>query len=636
MDLMPKVSKDFSSKKYWDGFFKKRKDTFEWYGNYIELAGLLHRYIKPKDVVLVPGCGNSKLSENLYDGGCQNITNIDISKQVIKKMAGANKKRNVMSWHTMSVNEMSFDENHFSAVIDKGTLDAMMSSEDCNIDLMLDEVSRCTKLGGRYLCLTLAQDHVLNKLLEYFPKNNWLLRVHRVWTSDDDNDVNCGAPKMPLFMFVMTKFAKPLSIYEICMRDDDKPQRLSSLDEVRESIKSQQYYAMLRNELQHKKSSTTAPVELYAAGSMSQPRYRIHVIDTEDVKRPSFGIFIIPQGQELEYTFATRQGRERIARQTGCGRLLMVELSRHHSYDDESGFNQMQLVQRELSAKVMQLKPNGLPNNYKTSFMSSCGSNLGTRTVRATFTANNIAYTIEDYVMNDVTYRRMTRDTTSSSSPLACVTSCMRLTTPSSDGDDGRVDKKYLRFESYQPIITYLMQFSDNDARHQRALFSHGCVDDVALMSHLTRYLPEHEIHVTCCDDVISDVAQKWYGVGAIKSFHQPSDEKFNVVFMNKQASSPIDQDELNKNIQLLDQQNGVLVLTVVQEDEDESQVASYKRVLESSFSSVKLYVVEETCRFVCLCTNLTTDNRKSPPQLNDDDLHDYDLQEICDKLNSL
>lgn len=39
------------------------------YGEYPELCGQLHKYIKPKDEILMVGCGNSKLSTDMYDLG---------------------------------------------------------------------------------------------------------------------------------------------------------------------------------------------------------------------------------------------------------------------------------------------------------------------------------------------------------------------------------------------------------------------------------------------------------------------------------------------------------------------------------------------------------------------------------------
>jgi hypothetical protein len=55
MNLLPKSTKDFGSKRYWNSFFEKRKDAFEWYGEYSDLCGVLHKYCKPRDHVLIAG-----------------------------------------------------------------------------------------------------------------------------------------------------------------------------------------------------------------------------------------------------------------------------------------------------------------------------------------------------------------------------------------------------------------------------------------------------------------------------------------------------------------------------------------------------------------------------------------------------
>ena len=62
------------------------------YGEYGELCGIIHKYIKKPDKVLVIGCGNSKLSADIYDVGYHNIVNIDISDVVIKQMTQQHKK----------------------------------------------------------------------------------------------------------------------------------------------------------------------------------------------------------------------------------------------------------------------------------------------------------------------------------------------------------------------------------------------------------------------------------------------------------------------------------------------------------------------------------------------------------------
>jgi hypothetical protein len=52
MNLLPKSSKEFGSADYWEKFFQQRgKTAFEWYGTYLELCEVLHKYIKPKEKV---------------------------------------------------------------------------------------------------------------------------------------------------------------------------------------------------------------------------------------------------------------------------------------------------------------------------------------------------------------------------------------------------------------------------------------------------------------------------------------------------------------------------------------------------------------------------------------------------------
>ena len=115
MNLLPKDSKEFHQKEYWDSFFKKRgKKAFEWYGEYHELCGVLHKYCKVTDKILQIGCGNSSLASDLYDVGYRQITSIDISDLVINQMNQINtKSRPELVFDKMDVTDMSFDNDHF-------------------------------------------------------------------------------------------------------------------------------------------------------------------------------------------------------------------------------------------------------------------------------------------------------------------------------------------------------------------------------------------------------------------------------------------------------------------------------------------------------------------------------------------
>ena len=67
---------------------------------------------------------------------------------------------------------MEFGDGVFSAVLDKGTLDALMTDTEestlANVARMFQEIGRVLKPGGRYVAVSLGQDHILNHVVRYF------------------------------------------------------------------------------------------------------------------------------------------------------------------------------------------------------------------------------------------------------------------------------------------------------------------------------------------------------------------------------------------------------------------------------------------------------------------------------------
>lgn len=78
--------------------------------------------------VLVVGCGNSELSEQLYDVGYKNLTNIDISETVVTHMNQRNAERRPgLTFQQVDATQTPYEDGSFQAALDKGTLDAMAS-----------------------------------------------------------------------------------------------------------------------------------------------------------------------------------------------------------------------------------------------------------------------------------------------------------------------------------------------------------------------------------------------------------------------------------------------------------------------------------------------------------------------------
>ena len=76
----------YANKDYWEDRYIKDKDNFEWYQSYAGIKDVITQYIEPFFQILNVGCGNSKLSEEMFKDGYKSITSGDISNTVVKQM----------------------------------------------------------------------------------------------------------------------------------------------------------------------------------------------------------------------------------------------------------------------------------------------------------------------------------------------------------------------------------------------------------------------------------------------------------------------------------------------------------------------------------------------------------------------
>ena len=99
-------------------------------------------------------------------------------------------------------------DNSVNIVVDKGTLDAL-SPANANeqsqkrVRDMFKEVDRVLAPLGRYLVVSLAQDHIVHSLLDFF-LGAYLVRIHKVESEKSFS--------MPVMLFALTKLRSPLPI----------------------------------------------------------------------------------------------------------------------------------------------------------------------------------------------------------------------------------------------------------------------------------------------------------------------------------------------------------------------------------------------------------------------------------------
>uniref|UniRef100_A0A182Q043 eEF1A lysine and N-terminal methyltransferase homolog n=1 Tax=Anopheles farauti TaxID=69004 RepID=A0A182Q043_9DIPT len=396
MNLLPKSTADFGSTEYWNSFFRKRgNQAFEWYGEYPELCGQLHKYIKPRDEILVVGCGNSKLSVDMYDVGFRKITNIDISPVVVKQMQEANRTtRPEMIWREMDATAMSFPDESFSVVLDKGTLDALYTDQSApvvaTVRKYFAEICRVLRTAGRYVCISLLQAHILQEVLDHFPAADFMLRVVRC--SDAGRGNSEDGSSMVVFAIVATKFKNlPMRVLELCLAGD-QIERVQRAEDIQAAVASAQKAAMVCNGLAKGSIAGQAEVsiDLFHPSVKNEPRYTIHVLDqTPKRGNGKYAAFIVPQGRETEWLFATPAGRQKLQESAKFDRLAIVTLHRGHTYTD------LEAVKEELADSVKSLAPSGLQGTSIPYL--SIGAEVGRReTIHTGCSALSGEYVVEE------------------------------------------------------------------------------------------------------------------------------------------------------------------------------------------------------------------------------------------------
>ncbi|EAU90311.1 hypothetical protein CC1G_08993 [Coprinopsis cinerea okayama7 len=177
--VLPKKNEEYSSKEYWNQRYAQEEEesSFDWFKTYADIVDIIHELIPEKSSrILMLGCGNSKLSEEMYDDGYENIVNTDYSDVLIEQMRTRHSEtRPKMEWHEMDVRDLKFEDGSFDVAIDKGTMDSMMTAKGDVWDPPQKVIDDCTKeakealrvlrKGGTFIYLTFGQPHFRQRYL---------------------------------------------------------------------------------------------------------------------------------------------------------------------------------------------------------------------------------------------------------------------------------------------------------------------------------------------------------------------------------------------------------------------------------------------------------------------------------------
>tara|TARA_B110001450_G_C17483093_1_gene425071 strand:+ start:69 stop:350 length:282 start_codon:yes stop_codon:yes gene_type:complete len=73
----------YGKSEYWEDRYDKDREQYDWYQKYSGCKDCITQYITRDTSILMFGCGNAKLSEEMHLDGFKSIENIDISAGVI-------------------------------------------------------------------------------------------------------------------------------------------------------------------------------------------------------------------------------------------------------------------------------------------------------------------------------------------------------------------------------------------------------------------------------------------------------------------------------------------------------------------------------------------------------------------------
>jgi len=202
----------FSRADYWESRYSKSKqEHYDWYGTWNSQSKIR---IKPHVLPWMPaevhsilnvGCGNSRLAEELANDGYTDIVSVDIAQSAIDKMTDKFKGVSALRFQQMDATKMTFKDNSFDVVFDKGTLDAMYTGAAHLVKLAVPEVFRVLRPGGVFVSLTFGHPRSRKDLNRTSTKEDdppgWehyeMKKIHK----EDD-----GMPdKQTFWMYLMTK-----------------------------------------------------------------------------------------------------------------------------------------------------------------------------------------------------------------------------------------------------------------------------------------------------------------------------------------------------------------------------------------------------------------------------------------------
>ncbi|CAM9961200.1 unnamed protein product [Discosporangium mesarthrocarpum] len=158
----PPPAEDYSSSSYWEQRYRSGI-SWEWYFGYRELQPLFDRFVSKNARILDVGCGDKPLAWDLRaDGYTGTICSFDFAPSVVsqleaeKQACTERKSDSGVTFKVMDARDLKLDDKSFDLAVDKGTIDAMLCSDNGkeNARSICREAGRVLAIGGIFMLVS--------------------------------------------------------------------------------------------------------------------------------------------------------------------------------------------------------------------------------------------------------------------------------------------------------------------------------------------------------------------------------------------------------------------------------------------------------------------------------------------------
>ena len=122
-------------------------------------------------------------------------------------------------------------------------------------------------------------------------------------------------------------------VLEFALSGEGQINRVPDTDSLVSSVRGCQQFTALRAKLAGGADKTLAEASLdLSMPGDTRPRYSLFLAERSKPSNIKFAAFIVPQGREVEWLFATAEGRTQLCDSASCSRLVVVHLARDQSF----------------------------------------------------------------------------------------------------------------------------------------------------------------------------------------------------------------------------------------------------------------------------------------------------------------